>query len=149
MSSGAKSLYRIVAVLLVVPLVAVAFVGPHPHGGRSLVSHSVVVVPSSRKCVLVQSQRQLGWALFAVNVIIAGAPASGKGTQCEVIKEKFGVVHLSTGDMLRAAVSAGTEIGKLAKDYMDSGKLVPDDVIIGVVSAVGTQMNLTATVNCT
>jgi adenylate kinase len=68
-----------------------------------------------------------------VNIIIAGAPASGKGTQCEIIKEKFGVVHLSTGDMLRAAVSAGTEVGKLAKDYMDSGKLVPDEVIIGVV----------------
>jgi adenylate kinase len=71
--------------------------------------------------------------LAAVNIIIAGAPASGKGTQCETIKEKFGVVHLSTGDMLRAAVSAGSEVGKLAKDYMDSGKLVPDEVIIGVV----------------
>ena len=70
----------------------------------------------------------------SVNIIIAGAPASGKGTQCEIIKETFGVVHLSTGDMLRAAVAAGTEVGKQAKDFMDSGKLVPDDVIIGVVS---------------
>ena len=70
----------------------------------------------------------------SVNIIIAGAPASGKGTQCEVIKEAFGVVHLSTGDMLRAAVAAQTEVGKLAKDFMDSGKLVPDEVIIGVVS---------------
>ena len=69
-----------------------------------------------------------------VKLIISGAPASGKGTQCEVIKEKFGVVHLSTGDMLRAAVAAQTEVGKKAKDFMDSGKLVPDDVIIGVVS---------------
>eukprot|EP00956_Cyclotella_meneghiniana_P027110 scaffold60165_cov107-Cyclotella_meneghiniana.AAC.1 len=66
-------------------------------------------------------------------LIIAGAPASGKGTQCEIIKEKYGVVHLSTGDMLRAAVADETEVGKLAKDYMDSGKLVPDEVIIGVV----------------
>jgi adenylate kinase len=66
-------------------------------------------------------------------LIIAGAPASGKGTQCEIIKEKYGVVHLSTGDMLRAAVAAGTEVGKQAKDFMDSGKLVPDEVIIGVV----------------
>lgn len=70
-----------------------------------------------------------------VKIIISGAPASGKGTQCEVIKEKFGVVHLSTGDMLRAAVAAGTEVGKKAKEFMDNGKLVPDDVIIGVVSA--------------
>jgi hypothetical protein len=68
-----------------------------------------------------------------VKIIIAGAPASGKGTQCEGIKDKFGVVHLSTGDMLRAAVEAQSEVGKLAKEYMDSGKLVPDEVIIGVV----------------
>ena len=70
-----------------------------------------------------------------VKLIISGAPASGKGTQCEVIKEKFGVVHLSTGDMLRAAVAAQTPVGKKAKDFMDSGKLVPDEVIIGVVSS--------------
>ena len=76
---------------------------------------------------------RIGTSLCAVNIIIAGAPASGKGTQCETIKEEFGVVHLSTGDMLRAAVADGTEVGKLAKDFMDSGKLVPDDVIIGVV----------------
>jgi hypothetical protein len=69
----------------------------------------------------------------ALNIIIAGAPASGKGTQCEVIKEKFGIVHLSTGDMLRAAVAAKTEVGVKAKDFMDSGKLVPDEVIIGIV----------------
>lgn len=71
--------------------------------------------------------------LYAVNIIIAGAPASGKGTQCETIRETFGVVHLSTGDMLREAVAAGTEVGKRAKDFMDSGRLVPDEVIIGVV----------------
>jgi adenylate kinase len=75
----------------------------------------------------------------APKLIIAGAPASGKGTQCELIKEKYGVVHLSTGDMLRAAVAAGTEVGKMAKDFMDAGKLVPDEVIIGVVSDVNNQ----------
>lgn len=66
-------------------------------------------------------------------IIISGAPASGKGTQCEIIKKDFGVVHLSTGDMLRAAVAAKTPVGVSAKEYMDAGKLVPDDVIIGVV----------------
>lgn len=69
-----------------------------------------------------------------LKLIIAGAPASGKGTQCEIIKKEYGVVHLSTGDMLRAAVAEGTEVGKQAKDFMDSGKLVPDEVIIGVVA---------------
>ena len=74
-----------------------------------------------------------------LRIIIAGAPASGKGTQCEVIKEKFGVVHLSTGDMLRAAVAARTDVGRMAKDFMDSGNLVPDDVIIGVVCGIWRQ----------
>ena len=69
----------------------------------------------------------------APKIIIAGAPASGKGTQCEMIKEKFGVVHLSTGDILRAAVKEGTELGKTAGGFMDRGELVPDEVMIGVV----------------
>ena len=72
----------------------------------------------------------------ALKLIIAGAPASGKGTQCAFIKEKYGVVHLSTGDMLRAAVVAGTQVGKQAKEFMESGKLVPDEVIIGIVSGI-------------
>jgi len=66
-------------------------------------------------------------------IIIAGAPASGKGTQCAMIKEKLGCVHLSTGDMLREAVAQKTEVGMKAKGYMESGKLVPDEVIIGIV----------------
>ena len=69
-----------------------------------------------------------------LKLIIAGAPASGKGTQCEMIKKDYGVVHLSTGDMLRAAVADGTDVGVKAKEFMDAGKLVPDEVIIGVVS---------------
>lgn len=77
----------------------------------------------------------VGGRKAAPRLIIAGAPASGKGTQCESIKAKYGVVHLSTGDMLRAAVSAGTDVGMRAKEYMDSGRLVPDEVIIGVVSS--------------
>ena len=69
-----------------------------------------------------------------LKLIIAGAPASGKGTQCEIIKKEYGVVHLSTGDMLRAAVADGTDVGIKAKSFMDAGMLVPDEVIIGVVS---------------
>ena len=56
-------------------------------------------------------------------IIIAGAPASGKGTQCEIIKARYDVVHLSTGDMLRAAVAAGSEVGKKAKAQMEAGEV--------------------------
>ena len=72
---------------------------------------------------------------IAPRIIIAGAPASGKGTQCEILKEELGVIHLSTGDILRQAVKDGSPLGLLAKSYMDEGKLVPDDVIIGVVKS--------------
>ncbi|GMH58358.1 hypothetical protein TL16_g02592 [Triparma laevis f. inornata] len=70
----------------------------------------------------------------APKIIIAGAPASGKGTQCEIIKERYNVVHPSTGDMLRAAVKAGSEVGMKAKAQMEAGELVSDEVIIGVVN---------------
>jgi len=73
--------------------------------------------------------------MAAPKIIIAGAPASGKGTQCEFIVEKFGVVHISTGDALRAEVKAGSDLGKMAKDFMDKGGLVPDDVMIGIVKS--------------
>ena len=66
-------------------------------------------------------------------IIICGAPASGKGTQCEMLKETYGVIHLSTGDMLRAAVADKTAVGMQAKGYMERGELVPDEVIIGIV----------------
>ncbi|PIN09381.1 adenylate kinase [Handroanthus impetiginosus] len=70
-----------------------------------------------------------------LKVMISGAPASGKGTQCEMIVKKFGVVHISTGDILRAEVSAGTEIGNKAKEYMNSGRLVPDEIVTAMVTA--------------
>ncbi|GER33669.1 adenylate kinase family protein [Striga asiatica] len=70
-----------------------------------------------------------------MKVMISGAPASGKGTQCEKIAEKFGFVHISTGDILRAEVSAGTEIGNKAKEYMDNGRLVPDEIVTAMVTA--------------
>lgn len=68
-----------------------------------------------------------------MNIVLLGAPGAGKGTQAKKLVEEFGTPHISTGDMLRAAVSAGTELGKKAKSYMDAGDLVPDEVIIGLV----------------
>ncbi|MCB5190361.1 adenylate kinase [Methylobacillus arboreus] len=68
-----------------------------------------------------------------MRVILLGAPGAGKGTQATFIKEQFNIPQISTGDMLRAAVKAGTQLGLEAKRYMDSGGLVPDDVIIGLV----------------
>ena len=69
-----------------------------------------------------------------MNIVLLGAPGAGKGTQGAKLVEEFGLTHISTGDMLRAAVKEGTELGKMAKTYMDAGNLVPDEVIIGLVS---------------
>ena len=68
-----------------------------------------------------------------MRLILLGAPASGKGTQAAVLTEKFGVPKISTGDMLRAAVKAGTPLGREADTLMKGGKLVPDSVVIGLV----------------
>lgn len=68
-----------------------------------------------------------------MRLILLGGPGAGKGTQANFVKEKFQIPQISTGDMLRAALKAGTELGIKAKGYMDSGGLVPDDVIIGLV----------------
>jgi len=68
-----------------------------------------------------------------MRLILLGGPGAGKGTQANNIKEKFNIPQISTGDMLRAAVKAGTDLGMEAKKFMDSGGLAPDDVIIGLV----------------
>ena len=68
-----------------------------------------------------------------MRIILLGAPGAGKGTQATYIKEEFDIPQISTGDMLRAAVKAGTALGLEAKKFMDSGGLVPDEVIIGLV----------------
>ncbi len=68
-----------------------------------------------------------------MNLILMGAPGAGKGTQSAKISEKWNIPAVSTGDMLRAAVKEGTEMGVTAKSYMDAGKLVPDEVVIGII----------------
>ena len=70
-----------------------------------------------------------------MRLILLGAPGAGKGTQADVVKSKYNIAHISTGDILRANVKQGTELGKLAQGYMTSGKLVPDDVIINMMKA--------------
>lgn len=70
-----------------------------------------------------------------LNLILLGPPGSGKGTQGEILQEDLELPYYATGDILRAAVKDGTEIGLMAKEYMDRGDLVPDDVIIGVIAA--------------
>ena len=68
-----------------------------------------------------------------MRLILLGGPGAGKGTQANCIKDNYQIPQISTGDMLRAALKDGTELGLKAKEYMDAGKLVPDDVIIGLV----------------
>lgn len=69
-----------------------------------------------------------------MNIILLGPPGAGKGTQAQYLKEALGLTQISTGDMLRSAIQAGTDYGLKAKRYMDAGELVPDDVIIGLVT---------------
>jgi adenylate kinase len=68
-----------------------------------------------------------------MNIVFMGPPGAGKGTQAEYIVEQFGIPHISTGDAFRLAMKQGTELGLVAKQYVDAGKLVPDEVTIGIV----------------
>ena len=68
-----------------------------------------------------------------MNLVLMGLPGAGKGTQADMIVEKYGIPHISTGDMFRAAMKDGTELGLEAKSFMDKGELVPDEVTIGIV----------------
>jgi len=71
-----------------------------------------------------------------MRLILFGPPGVGKGTQAKLLSEEFGVPHISTGDMLRAAIAEGTELGRKAKGIMEAGQLVPDEVVIGIVRQV-------------
>ncbi|MDH4140785.1 MAG: nucleoside monophosphate kinase, partial [Coriobacteriia bacterium] len=70
-----------------------------------------------------------------MNVVLLGAPGAGKGTQAAKMIEEWGLAHISTGDILRKSVAAGTELGLEAKQFMDAGELVPDVVVIGLVKS--------------
>jgi len=72
--------------------------------------------------------------LSELNLILLGPPGAGKGTQAERLREDFALPHISTGDMLRGEVAAGSDLGLAAKRYMDAGDLVPDEVIVGMIS---------------
>ena len=68
-----------------------------------------------------------------MRIILLGAPGAGKGTQAQFIMEKYGIPQISTGDMLRAAIKAGTELGKQAKSVIDAGQLVSDEIILCLI----------------
>uniref|UniRef100_M4F8W4 adenylate kinase n=1 Tax=Brassica campestris TaxID=3711 RepID=M4F8W4_BRACM len=68
-----------------------------------------------------------------LKIMISGAPASGKGTQCELITQKYGLVHISAGDLLRAEIASGSENGRLAKEHMEKGQLVPNEIVVMMV----------------
>ena len=70
------------------------------------------------------------------NIILLGPPASGKGTQCEYLKEKFNLIHISTGDLLRNEVKLKTNLGIKAFEFMNCGKLVPDELILEMVATL-------------
>ncbi len=70
------------------------------------------------------------------NIIIFGAPGSGKGTYSEAIVEKYGMGHISTGDVLRAEIKGGTELGRVAQGYIDQGQLIPDELMISILAKV-------------
>ncbi len=69
-----------------------------------------------------------------LNIVLFGPPGAGKGTQSQKLIDKYKLIHLSTGDILRAEIASGTPLGKAAKDIMDQGALVPDEVVIGMIS---------------
>ena len=74
------------------------------------------------------------------NIIIFGAPGSGKGTYSEAIMEKYGMGHISTGDVLRAEIKQGTQLGKITQGYIDQGQLIPDELMVNILAKVYDEM---------
>lgn len=99
--------------------------------GRFLPSQPRVALSVSRRSA--SRNQVVTVAAGPLRVMIAGAPAAGKGTQCANIVSKYGLIHISVGDLLRAEVAAGTPAGKKAKSFMDSGALVPNEVVVEMV----------------
>ena len=82
-----------------------------------------------------------------LNIIICGAPGSGKGTQSALIKDKYNLLHLSTGDLLRAEIAAKSDLGRVAENYIANGQLVPDSMIIDILDKAISEREAAATYN--
>lgn len=103
-------------------------------------SSSLSLTASPIRCRSRQTNRRFSLVMASMakpakplKIMISGAPASGKGTQCELITSKYDLVHVAAGDLLRAEIASGSESGKQAKEYMEKGQLVPDEIVVMMV----------------
>lgn len=106
-------------------------------GSRS-VSYGYIPIPSYREINFVEpkgkeTKRMKVWRDNNLKIIMLGAPGAGKGTQAKMLAEKYGIPHISTGDIFRANIKNGTELGAKAKEYMDKGLLVPDELVVDLI----------------
>ena len=83
--------------------------------------------------LMAEIKRRMEKGSKTTNLVLVGPPGSGKGTQAPIIKERYNLCHLATGDLLRAAIKSGSEMGKMAKKVIDAGALVSDDIVVGIV----------------